>query len=151
MFADLSLDSVDDWIDLAERGGIDCIHLHGWWEWLGQYPVRKAYFPNGLDDMKAAVDRIHAAGLKVGMHSLTACINPHRDPWISPVCTTNLVADATYTLSAHQEIRRRTCVVGTFPDGNSALMLVCVRLRHVAGTQWAMLLVFLCCIWEYWG
>ena len=27
-------------------------------------------------------------------------------------------------------------VVGTFPDGNSALMLVCARLRHVAGTQW---------------
>ena len=26
--------------------------------------------------------------------------------------------------------------VGTFPDGNSALMLVCARLRHVAGTQW---------------
>ena len=23
-----------------------------------------------------------------------------------------------------------------FPDGNSALMLVCARLRHVAGTQW---------------
>ena len=34
------------------------------------------------------------------------------------------------------EIRRRTRVVGTFPDGNSALMLVCARLRHVAGTQW---------------
>ena len=34
------------------------------------------------------------------------------------------------------EIRRRTRVVGTFPDGNSALMLVCARLRHVAATQW---------------
>lgn len=34
------------------------------------------------------------------------------------------------------EIRRRTRVVGCFPDGNSALMLVCARLRHVAGTQW---------------
>ncbi len=33
-------------------------------------------------------------------------------------------------------ICRRTRVVGTFPDGNSALMLVCARLRHVAGTQW---------------
>ena len=33
-------------------------------------------------------------------------------------------------------VRRRTRVVGTFPDGNSALMLVCARLRHVAGTQW---------------
>ena len=27
-------------------------------------------------------------------------------------------------------------VVGSFPDGNSALMLVCARLRHVAGSQW---------------
>ena len=27
-------------------------------------------------------------------------------------------------------------VVGAFPDGNSALMLVCARLRHVASTTW---------------
>ena len=36
----------------------------------------------------------------------------------------------------NREIRRRTRVVGAFPDGNSALMLVCARRRHVAGTQW---------------
>ena len=30
----------------------------------------------------------------------------------------------------------RIRVVGCFPDGNSAMMLVCARLRHVAGTQW---------------
>ena len=35
----------------------------------------------------------------------------------------------------NREIRRRTRVVGTFPDGNPALMLVCARLRHVTGTQ----------------
>jgi len=35
-----------------------------------------------------------------------------------------------------REIRRRTRVVGCFPDGNSALMLVAARLRHVAGTKW---------------
>ena len=35
----------------------------------------------------------------------------------------------------NREIRRRTRMVGTFPDGNSALMLVCARLHHVAGTQ----------------
>ncbi len=36
----------------------------------------------------------------------------------------------------NREIRRRTKVVGNFPDGRSALMLVCARLRHMSGTQW---------------
>jgi transposase-like protein len=35
-----------------------------------------------------------------------------------------------------REIRRRTRVVGNFPDGQSALMLVGARLRHLAGTKW---------------
>ena len=35
-----------------------------------------------------------------------------------------------------REIRRRTRVVGAFPDGESALMLVAARLRHIAGTKW---------------
>jgi putative transposase len=35
-----------------------------------------------------------------------------------------------------RELRRRTRVVGCFPDGESALMLVAARLRHVAGTKW---------------
>lgn len=34
----------------------------------------------------------------------------------------------------NREICRRTRVVGSFPDGHSALMLVCARLRHGAGT-----------------
>ncbi len=36
----------------------------------------------------------------------------------------------------NREIRCRTHVMGSFPSGNSALMLVCARLRHVAGTLW---------------
>jgi putative transposase len=35
-----------------------------------------------------------------------------------------------------REIRRRTRVVGCFPDGKSALMLAAARLRHIAGTRW---------------
>jgi putative transposase len=35
-----------------------------------------------------------------------------------------------------KEIRRRTRVVGSFPDGNSALMLVTARLRYVASKKW---------------
>ncbi len=36
-----------------------------------------------------------------------------------------------------REIRRRTRVVGSFPDGHSALILATARLRHIAGTKWA--------------
>ena len=36
----------------------------------------------------------------------------------------------------NREIRRRTRVVGTFPDGKSALMLVAARLKYVADSEW---------------
>ena len=59
--------------------------------------------------------------------TLTSCDFP-REHWMR-IRTNNVIE------RLNQEIRRRTRVVGTFPDGNSALMLVCARLRHVAGTQ----------------
>jgi mutator family transposase len=36
-----------------------------------------------------------------------------------------------------KEIRRRTRVVGAFPDGQSCLNLAAARLRHIAGTTWS--------------
>ena len=36
----------------------------------------------------------------------------------------------------NREIKRRTKAIGAFPDGQSALMPVCARLRHVAATSW---------------
>lgn len=44
--------------------------------------------------------------------------------------TTNLIE------RVNREIKRRTRVIGAFPDGQSALMLVCTRLRYIAGTDW---------------
>ncbi len=36
----------------------------------------------------------------------------------------------------NREIRRCTRVVGTFPDGRSALVLVVARLKYVADSEW---------------
>ena len=38
----------------------------------------------------------------------------------------------------NREIRRRTRVVGNFPDGQSALMLVAARLRYLSGKKWGL-------------
>lgn len=36
----------------------------------------------------------------------------------------------------NREPKRRTRVIGTFPDGESALMSVCARLRYIASNDW---------------
>ncbi|MCQ2390585.1 MAG: right-handed parallel beta-helix repeat-containing protein [Kiritimatiellae bacterium] len=98
--ASVTAASVDDWIDLARRGGFDVVHFReNWYACRGHYPVNTNDFPKGLADMKAAVDKIHAAGLRAGLHTLTGCIDP-RDPWIHPACSHDLMAWTTYTLAA---------------------------------------------------
>ena len=37
----------------------------------------------------------------------------------------------------NREIRRRTRVGGSFPDGRSALMLICARVRYVTSSEWS--------------
>lgn len=104
VFASVGNGDVDYWIDLARRSGFSIIHLndHSWSGLLGPYPINPRAFPGGIEEMKRAADRVHAAGLQMGIHSLTGCINPNAD-WIHPVCDPDLVADHVYTLAAPLE------------------------------------------------
>ena len=95
----VSEENVDAWIELAMRAGFEQIHLVGWEHSLGHYEPRADLHPRGLESLKAVVDRIHAAGLKAGMHTLTGCISPH-DPWVTPVPDSRLEKDAAFTLAA---------------------------------------------------
>jgi len=98
LFSRVSESNVEDWIDVARRAGFTHVHYSGWCQSLGHYEPRKALFPNGLEGMKATVAKIHGAGLKAGMHTLTGCVATN-DPWVTPVPDKRLVADATYTLA----------------------------------------------------
>ena len=70
-----------------------------------------------------------AKKVQVGVEeTLTYCDFPY-EHW-TRIRTNNVIG------RLNREICRRTWVVGTFPDGNSALMLLCARPRHVAGAQW---------------
>ena len=91
--------AVGRWIDLAERGGFTTIHLRRWMDTYGHYEPRRSHFPRGWDDLFAAVRRIRAAGLKVGVHTLTACISP-TDPWVASEMNRDLIPWCSYTLAA---------------------------------------------------
>ena len=96
----------------------------------------KAIHAQESEKAKAVVAELRAMKLKEAAkkvedgieETLTYCDFPS-EHW-TRIRTNNVIE------RLNREIRRRTRVVGTFPDGNSALMLVCARLRHVAGTQW---------------
>ena len=98
LFADLAHAATDDWIELARRGGFSTVHIHGWWRTLGHYDVSTNLYPRGLADMQDSVARIHAAGLRASIHTLTACIDP-RDAWITPEASPDLIPFDTYTLA----------------------------------------------------
>ena len=113
--ANVTAETVDDWIAVAQLGGFDTIHFREkWYACRGHYPVNTNCWPNGLADMKRAVEKIHAAGLRAGLHTLTGCIDP-RDPWITPRCSPDLMAWATYTLAEPLAADAKELVVAERP------------------------------------
>ncbi|MEW6357817.1 MAG: LamG-like jellyroll fold domain-containing protein [Planctomycetota bacterium] len=107
LFSNVSEDNVDEWIDMAKRAGFTHVHFSGWSKTLGHYEPRETVFPNGLEGMKKCVQKIHAAGLKAGMHTLTGCIAIN-DSWVTPVPDARLAADASYTLAEAMDEKSMT-------------------------------------------
>jgi hypothetical protein len=100
IFADnLSEANVQAWIALARSAGIGIIHINGWAASYGHYGISASKFPNGLAGMKSVVDQIHAAGLKAGLHTLTACITTN-DSYVTPTPDPRLGKDVSFTMAA---------------------------------------------------
>ncbi len=111
LIASMSRESAEDWIALAERGGFRTVSLYNWWRTLGHYETNTNRYPRGDADLKETIDMIHAAGLKAGMHTLTACID-FNDSWVRPECHDNLLVTYSYTLAK------------PFADGDDKMLVV---------------------------
>lgn len=99
VFATVSEANVDAWIALAKKAGLAQIHLIGWEKSLGTYQPRVDLYPHGIDGLKQVVDKIHAAGLRAGMHTLTGGI-ARDDPLVTPLPDSRLAKDGWFTLAA---------------------------------------------------
>lgn len=71
-----------------------------------------------------------ASTVRAGVEETLSYYSFPREHWLR-IRTNNMLE------RVMREIRRRTRVVGCFPDGHSALMLAAARLRHIAGTKWS--------------
>ena len=99
LFVQGGFTDTDAWIDLARRGGFGIIHFReGWFRTFGDYRPNVKNFPNGMDEMVATADKLHAAGFKLGLHTLSGCIRT-QSPYITPVPSDKLISLATYTIA----------------------------------------------------
>jgi len=121
----VSEQTVDDWIKLAHDLGMNQINIIGPCR-HGDYVPRPALYPQGLDSLKAVVDKLHAAGLKVGLHTF-ACFISKACPWVTPVPDPRLAEDATFTLSEALAPDSDTVLVAESTEGLSAVIGTFVR------------------------
>lgn len=98
-FSDLSEEKADDWIKLARSLGMNQIDFHGGGSFrFGDCEPNPKTYPQGRASLKAVVDKLHAAGLKAGLHTYAFFIDK-KCPWVTPVPDKRLAKDATFTLA----------------------------------------------------
>ena len=89
-------ENVEEVIDFA-KGGFGCIEMtDGWYDSSPTYEPHKSTYPNGMKSLKAVADKIHAAGLLFGLHSMQGMIGwggrlGMRDKHITPVADSRLL------------------------------------------------------------
>ncbi|MBN8457496.1 MAG: hypothetical protein J0M04_06650 [Verrucomicrobia bacterium] len=74
--------NLDEFIAIAKACEIDWIYHNSPWASWGHFPLKPAMFPRGMESFKDCVDRIHKAGLHLGVHTLSTFITAD-DPYVT--------------------------------------------------------------------
>lgn len=95
------------------------------------------------EDKQAALEKVEAVAKKLREMKLPEAAKKVENSAAETLCYMDFPREHWLRIRSNnaierlnREIRRRTRVVGAFPDGRSALMLVCARLRYVEDSQW---------------
>jgi hypothetical protein len=98
-FGDMSEDKVDSWIKVAKSIGFNQIDFHGGSSFrFGDFRPNPVTYPKGYASLKAVIDKLHAAGIKAGLHTYAFFIDKHC-PYVTPVPDPRLAKSATFTLA----------------------------------------------------
>lgn len=99
LFGVATEETVDEWIKLCHDVGIGQLHFCGGGAFpMGDYDPNPKLFPRGLDSVRAVVDKLHAAGLQAGLHTLSFSIGKN-SRYVTPVPDPRLGAANVLTLS----------------------------------------------------
>jgi len=98
-FDGVTLDNVDAWIELLGALGFDQLDFHGGRSFrFGDCRPDPELYPNGFADLKAVIDRLHAAGIRAGLHTYAFFMHKTCE-WVTPIPDPRLGKDASFTLA----------------------------------------------------
>ena len=100
-------------------------------QWLRAYPQATAAQAATLAPRPPSNARVETVTTKPFFRE------PFTPEWRTGGAVGRKIAAASRRERIMKEIRRRTRVVGAFPDGQSCLNLAAARVRHIAGTTWS--------------
>ncbi|HOJ53756.1 MAG TPA: hypothetical protein PK184_03025 [Phycisphaerae bacterium] len=126
-FTDLTEQTVDDWIRAARACGMNQIDFHGGHSFrFGDLVFNPQLYPRGRDSMRAVIDKLHAAGIKAGLHTYCFFIDK-KSPYVTPVPDKRLGKDATFTLTEDLPADATTVYVAESTENMSAVTGFFVR------------------------
>ena len=103
---------IDEMIGYTKRAGLVSLYHEGPFKSWGNFVLNPDQFPNGKDGLKNCVDKAHAAGLYLGMHTLTNFINTN-DPYVSPAPDKRLSVTGSFTLTKSIDAEQNTIEVAS--------------------------------------
>ena len=126
-FGGMTVEKADEWIKLAKSLGMTQIDFHGGDSFrFGDCRPNPKTYPQGRESLKAVIDKLHGAGIAVGLHTYAFFI-AKTCPWVAPVPDPRLATETTYTLAADLAADAATVSVLESTAGVSAITGFYVR------------------------
>jgi len=120
-FGNLNEETATNWIELVQSLGFTQIDFHGGRSFrFGDCRVNPEVFPRGREGFKAALDKLHAAGIFAGLHTYAFFIDKKTD-WVTPVPDRRLASDKSFKLSEDLNTDSATVSVVEPTDAVSAI------------------------------
>jgi len=117
----LSEKNVDKWITVAKNLNAKQIDMHtGINLRFGDLEPNPNMYPNGIKGVKKVVDKLHHAGILVGLHTYAFFVAKD-SKWVSPVPDPRLGKDKTFTLSKDLDDKDTTVFVDETTQDMSTL------------------------------
>ena len=84
LILDFTEENIDRCIEYTRQAGLKYLYHSGPFESWGKFNLKESDFPNGVAGMKAVVEKAEAAGVHLGVHTLSNFITTN-DPYVTPI------------------------------------------------------------------